>query len=44
MASRSPVKAKSTQVKPSTIMTKASASKVHEKETIALVGDEWEEF
>lgn len=44
MASKSPVKAKSTQVQPSAIMTKASASKVNEKETISLVGDDWEEF
>lgn len=41
---QSPAKVKSTQVKPSAIMTKASVSKVNEKEAISLVGDDWEEF
>ncbi|MBV5300921.1 MAG: hypothetical protein J0649_03930, partial [Methylococcales bacterium] len=44
MASKSPVKAKSTQIKPSAIMPKASAVKVSDKEAVSFVGDDWEEF
>jgi methyl-accepting chemotaxis protein len=41
---KSSSKPKSTQVKSSAIMTKASAAKVSDKEAVSFVGDDWEEF
>jgi NAD dependent epimerase/dehydratase family enzyme len=41
---KSASKPKSTQVKSSAIMTKASAAKVSDKEAVSFVGDDWEEF